>query len=1000
MNRKTLVVLTSVMGVVVLVIGAAIAFIATFDPNSYKDTIAARFRASTGRELTLGGEMGLTLFPWLGVTLNDVTVGNAPGFSDNPLLQVGHAEVRIKLLPLLDNEYEIDTVQLDGVRASLEVNGAGSNNWTLASNPNAAEGDSSSGGINKLIIGGVNISNTTITYDNRNANTHYEISDIDVGIPALVYGEPLDVTLTLRALSQSPQLRGDVSMTGTVLYDLDAGVYQLDPLQLTARLSGPTAPSGTEDVLLSGAFRIDTDADTLSVPSLQLTALGSEVKGNLDVRSLSSERPSLLANLDARGSDLSALFRVLGQDELATRIRRLDSAFTISTSIDANMDTGNVAVPALDVSLLGATVTGNLAATNADTDRPVVAGRLQALGPDLPTLIEVIGTLQDGSNSALAQTGRDLGRVSDKSFSLQTEFTADMGAGNIQLPALAANLLGFRLSGALNAEDINDDGTIAGNLSMQSGNLRSVLRALNQDGLAEVAESLTLDVQLGGSSDNVRISPLNLSLVVAGGQLGPTPQTLALNADTAINLSKDSLAVDSFTLNGLGLNLGGSLQASDLSTDLRYEGKVALPPFNARDFMAKLNLPPLQTADASVLQQVTLVAEFSGSSNTFALQKLALGLDDSSITGNANVTNLANMGGTFAISIDAINANRYLAPADDSPAAAASDASPLPTDDLRQLNLQGQLAIGQLTISGLRMSDIKVPLAAKAGVITLNPVQAALYEGNFNGNLALDVTGSEAVASVSTTLSTINLAPLLQDFMDASYLSGHGNIELTLSGTGNDSDAIKRNLNGAGKLALNDGLLQGVDVGATLNTIETMIRSKSLVDLPQGGETAFDAFSATLAIDNGVIASNDLLVKAPGWQVTGAGTLADLRRNTISFDMVAMTDASTATVAEQQYDIGGHQLPIACSGALTNPRCLPDAKAIIAAAVTNVLQDRIGNFLQQRLGGGQQQAAPAETTPATEPTAEQPAAEAAPAEQPQQSPEQQLLNRALDRLLR
>ena len=108
-------------------------------------------------------------------------------------------------------------------------------------------------------------------------------------------------------------------------------------------------------------------------------------------------------------------------------------------------------------------------------------------------------------------------------------------------------------------------------------------------------------------------------------------------------------------------------------------------------------------------------------------------------------------------------------------------------------------------------------------------------------------------------------------------------------------------------------------------------------------------------------------------------------------------------MAAQQYDIGGHQLPIACSGALSGPRCLPDAKAIIASAVSNALQDRIGGFLQQRLGGGEQPASPDQAAPA-EPAAGQPATEqpatGQPAAEPATSPEQELLNRALNRLLR
>jgi len=177
-----------------------------------------------------------------------------------------------------------------------------------------------------------------------------------------------------------------------------------------------------------------------------------------------------------------------------------------------------------------------------------------------------------------------------------------------------------------------------------------------------------------------------------------------------------------------------------------------------------------------------------------------------------------------------------------------------------------------------------------------------------------------------------------------------------------------------------------------------MIRSRQLANIPQGGQTPFESFAATLAVDNGVVASNDLLIKAPGWQVNGAGTLANLANDSIDFNLVTSVDRSTASDT-QQYNLGGYTLPIACTGSLQSPRCLPDAQQIIAASVTNAVQQRLGEFLQDRLGTGQQQQAPAtDPAPATGDTA--PPAESAPQQPPPTDPGQELLNRALDRLLR
>jgi hypothetical protein len=131
--------------------------------------------------------------------------------------------------------------------------------------------------------------------------------------------------------------------------------------------------------------------------------------------------------------------------------------------------------------------------------------------------------------------------------------------------------------------------------------------------------------------------------------------------------------------------------------------------------------------------------------------------------------------------------------------------------------------------------------------------------------------------------------------------------------------------------------------------------------------------------------------------LTGAGTLADLGNESINFNLLVSVDKSTVTSQATDYNLGGYALPIACSGALANPRCLPDARQIITAAVGSAVQQRLGTFLQERLGGGAtQQQAPADTTDGAQQLQEQAPSEAEPAPRP----EQELLNRALDRLLR
>lgn len=990
--KKVFIILSSLVALVLLLAVAAISYVLTFDPNENKDWITSRFKAETGRDLVLNGDIGFTIYPWLGLTLNDVSISNAEGFSATPLLQAEHADVRIKLMPLLNDAWEIDTIRLHGAHLDLEVLDSGANNWTLTTGdaPDDAANEPGAGmDLSKLIVGGVDIQDVSMVYDNQLNATHYEVSNLNLTIGDLVYGEPLDIRMSLDASSRAPELDTAVNLEGVVVYDVDNGRYNLDPLALQGSLRGPDVPTGSADISLETALDIDLEEETLSLSALEVTALGTSLSANVDASDIRSDTPAFTASLNLRGDDLAALFRILEQDALVQRISSLNSSFDITASLDADMASGTVNIPDLRVSLLGADISGNLAASGTNSETPAFNGSLTASGPDLPTLMEVAGMLQGGSDSAVSEYGRKLSRVTDRSFRVQTEFDADMARGSIQLPALTASMLGFRLNGNLDAQNMQDsNGAVSGALQLQGENLNEILTALGQPDLAEVAQSLTLDVEVNGDRRNLRLSPMNLGMRVAGPQIANGPQTLALNADTMLNLDNDSLRMDAFSLAGLGLNVNGSFNASNISENASFEGRLEMQPFNARQLLQQLNLDVPQTADSSTLQSIALTTAFSGTANSMDLRELSIVLDDSRITGALAVTDFSTRASRFDVNVDRIDVDRYLAPADASDADPGNEeADPLPVDMLKTLDVQGGLEIGELTISGLRMRDIAVQVAAVNGDLALDPVSANLYDGSIAAGIHLNVNGPQPAVAVATNLTTINLEPLLQDFMDATWLTGNGNIELALNGSGNDAAAILGNLNGNGRINLEQGVLNGVDVADVLGRIETMIRERRLVELPQGGQTPFDNFSATLAINEGVVGTQDLLIEAPGWRLTGAGTLVDLANDTIDFNM--LTTVVPETVPEgQQYTLSGNTLPIACTGSISSPRCLPDAQAIITAAVGNAVQRRLGEFLQDRLGTSQtgEETRPDETAPD----------DTAP---PDQDPAEEVINRALERLL-
>lgn len=112
------------------------------NPNAYKDRIAAAVKASTGRELKLPGDIKLSVIPRVALELGPASLGNPPGFSDEPFLSFTHATLRVRLLPLLRKRLEVARVEIDGLDLRLRKDARGKGNWQdTEPNANSAKRD-------------------------------------------------------------------------------------------------------------------------------------------------------------------------------------------------------------------------------------------------------------------------------------------------------------------------------------------------------------------------------------------------------------------------------------------------------------------------------------------------------------------------------------------------------------------------------------------------------------------------------------------------------------------------------------------------------------------------------------------------------------------------------------------------------------------------------------------------------------------------------------------
>ncbi len=322
--KKTLKIIAIIVGVLVVLI-AATAIIApmVINPNDYKDDIAKAVHERTGRELRIPGNIELSVFPWLGVQLGEVELGNAKGFGPKPMARVTSADVKVKLLPLLRKHVELSTISLHGLQVNLSRNAQGRTNWAdLVQPPSAGApspakkpaGAPAKGGapIAALAVGGLDVSDASVVWDDRQSGQHVSVEHLQLESGAVSPGKPFPLKLSMDVASRAPAIKGHLSLDGRMNIDLARERYRADGLDFAARLSGAGVPGGQAEAKLNAeALAVDLKAQSLQGKGLRIEGPGITLTGHTTGSHLLGE-PELVGQLDAKISDGTALFKAAG----------------------------------------------------------------------------------------------------------------------------------------------------------------------------------------------------------------------------------------------------------------------------------------------------------------------------------------------------------------------------------------------------------------------------------------------------------------------------------------------------------------------------------------------------------------------------------------------------------------------------------------------------------------------------------------------------------------
>lgn len=387
-----------ILGLLLIIVALGFALTHLFDPNDYKDEIRQLARDKANVELTLDGDIGWSLFPWLGLELHDARIATlvAP---DQPFADVQMLGLSVRVLPLLRREVQMSDVRVEGLNLSLHRDEKGHGNWEdigkpVAStsgqpSPTAAGEPAPDTGASErpsrplqMNIDSLTVNNARVDYSDARKGQTFLAESIQLSTGAIRETSDIPVKLTAFLSTNQPMVRAKTELVGQLRLDRALKRYQFEDMRLSGEAAGEPLQGKTVTFAAQGQLLVDLAANIAEWNGMKISANQLRALGELRARDL-DKTPQVSGGLSIAQLDLRAFFDSIGQPlppmaegalskvELVTRLSGTPNSVVLddfNLKVDDSNFTGRIAVTDIAKQALRIQLKGNT--FDADRYRP------------------------------------------------------------------------------------------------------------------------------------------------------------------------------------------------------------------------------------------------------------------------------------------------------------------------------------------------------------------------------------------------------------------------------------------------------------------------------------------------------------------------------------------------------------------------------------------------------------------------------------------------------
>ncbi|KTC11368.1 AsmA family protein [Pseudomonas viridiflava] len=361
-----------ILGLLLIIVALGFALTHLFDPNDYKDEIRQLAREKANVELTLNGDIGWSLFPWLGLELHDTHVATLTA-PDQPFADVQMLGLSVRVLPLLRKQVQMSDIRVEGLNLMLHRDEQGHGNWedigkppAVASTdakpettptPEAPKPERASQPL-KLDIDSLTVNNARVDYSDARKGQTFTAESIQLSTGPIREASDIPIKLTAFLSTNQPVVRAKTELVGELRMDRVLKRYQFEDMRLSGEVAGEPLKGKTVTFSAQGQLLVDLAANIAEWNSLKISANQMRALGELRAREL-DKTPQLSGGLSIAQLDVRTFFENIGQPlppmadgalskvEMVTRLSGTPTSVVLdglNLKVDDSTFTGRVAI--------------------------------------------------------------------------------------------------------------------------------------------------------------------------------------------------------------------------------------------------------------------------------------------------------------------------------------------------------------------------------------------------------------------------------------------------------------------------------------------------------------------------------------------------------------------------------------------------------------------------------------------------------------------------------